>query len=99
MSQIVQLGGILFSMYIWSSPYLRFKRTSPPAKSLAKSLTKSLENMGAKKNMGSGVTLTNNEIKDIMKVMKSLENRGILLKETIKNLIVKKKDFTLFLDH
>ena len=48
--------------------------------------------------MGSGVTLTNNEIKD-MKVMKSLENRGILLKETIKNLIVKKKDFTLFLDH
>ena len=98
MSQIVQLGGILFSMYIWGSPYLWFKRTSPPAKSLAKSLTKSLENMGAKKNMGSGVTLTNNEIKD-MKVMKSLENRGILLKETIKNLIVKKKDFTLFLDH
>ena len=98
MSQIVQLGGILFSMYIWGSPYLRFKRTSPPPKSLAKSLTKSLENMGAKKNMGSGVTLTNNEIKD-MKVMKSLENRGILLKETIKNLIVKKKDFTLFLDH
>ena len=26
------------------------------------------------------ITLTNNEIKDIMKVIKSLENRGILLK-------------------
>ena len=29
----------------------------------------------------SGITLTNNEIKDIMKVIKSLEKRGILLKE------------------
>ena len=29
---------------------------------------------------GSGITLTNNKIKDIMKVIKSLENRGILLK-------------------
>ena len=28
---------------------------------------------------GSGITLTNNEIKYIMKVIKSLENRGILL--------------------
>ena len=28
----------------------------------------------------SEITLTNNEIKDIMKVIKSLENRGILLK-------------------
>ena len=30
-----------------------------------------------KKSTGSGITLTNNEIKDIMKVIKSLENRGI----------------------
>ena len=29
---------------------------------------------------GSGITLTKYEIKDIMKVIKSLENRGILLK-------------------
>ena len=29
---------------------------------------------------GPGVTLTNNEIKDIMKVIKSFENRGILLR-------------------
>ena len=29
---------------------------------------------------GSAITLTNNEIKDIMKVIKSLENRRILLK-------------------
>ena len=31
---------------------------------------------------GSGRTLTNNEIKDIIKAIESLENRGILLKET-----------------
>ena len=33
-----------------------------------------------KKKFGSGITLANNEIKDIMKVIKSLGNKGILLK-------------------
>ena len=32
--------------------------------------------------MGSGITLTNTEIKVTIKVIKSLENRGILLKGT-----------------
>ena len=36
----------------------------------------------SKKALGSGLTLTNNEINDIMKVIKSLENRGILWKIT-----------------
>ena len=31
------------------------------------------------KKRGSGITLKKNEIKDVMKVIKSLENRGILL--------------------
>ena len=35
---------------------------------------------------GSGITLTNNEIKDIMKVIKYLENRGILLKGTTRKI-------------
>ena len=35
-----------------------------------------------KKNYGSGITLTNNETKYIMKVIKSLEMRGNLLKGT-----------------
>ena len=34
-----------------------------------------------------GITLTNNEIKDIMKVLKSLENTGILLKGTTRKTI------------
>ena len=32
---------------------------------------------------GTGITLTNNEIKEIMKVIRSLENREILLKELL----------------
>ena len=35
---------------------------------------------------GSGITLTYNEIKDIMKVFKSLENRAILLKGTTRKI-------------
>ena len=35
---------------------------------------------------GPGTTLTNNEIKDIIKLIKSLENRGILLKETTRKI-------------
>ena len=35
---------------------------------------------GIKKRFGAGITVTDNEIKDIVKVIKSLENRGVLLK-------------------
>ena len=45
------------------------------------------------------MTLTKNEIKDIIKVIKSLENRGILLKELLEKLLVKKEDFSVFLGH
>ena len=47
----------------------------------------------SKKVFGAVIIPTNNEIKDIMKVIKYLENRGILLKGTTKKLLVKKKDF------
>ena len=35
-----------------------------------------------KKHFGAGINVTKNEVKDIMKVIKSLENRGVLLKGT-----------------
>ena len=35
---------------------------------------------------GSGITLTNHEIKEIIKVIKSLENKGISLKETARKI-------------
>ena len=40
---------------------------------------------------GSEITLTNNEIKYVLKIIKSLENIGIVLKK----LLVKKEDFSI----
>ena len=45
---------------------------------------------------GSRITLTDNEIKDIMKVIKSLENRGIFLKETIRKSTSQEGRFSKF---
>ena len=39
---------------------------------------------------GFGITLTNNEVEDIKKVIKCVENRKILLKGTTENIIHKK---------
>ena len=46
--------------------------------------------------IGSGITLANSEIKDIIKVTRSLENRRITSK---KKLLVKKEDFSKLLGH
>ena len=46
---------------------------------------------------GSGITLTNNEIKDIIKVIKSLEKRGILLNETKRKIASQKGEVLNFL--
>ena len=46
--------------------------------------------------MGSGITLTINEIKDIMKVISSLENRGILLKRTTRKITSREGGFLKF---
>ena len=48
---------------------------------------------------GSGMMPTNNEIKYIMKAIRSLENRGILLKGTTTKLVVKKGNLLIFLYH
>ena len=50
-------------------------------------------------NKGSAITLTNNEKRYIMKVVKSLENREILLKGTTRNIIIKKEHFKILLDY
>ena len=46
---------------------------------------------------GSGVTLTSNEKEDIIKVIKSLENRGILLKGTTRKITSQEGEFVIFL--
>ena len=50
-----------------------------------------------KEKFVSGITLTNNQIKDIMKVIKSLENRVILLKENTKKMTGQEGGFLNFL--
>ena len=45
----------------------------------------------------SGITLINHEIKDIIKVINSLENRGISLKETTRKIARQKGRFLNFL--
>ena len=46
---------------------------------------------------GSETTLINNEIKYIVKVIKSLENRAILLKGTTRKIISQERRFLKFL--
>ena len=46
---------------------------------------------------GSEITLTKNEIKDIIKVIKSLENRGVLLKGTTRKISSQEGGFLNFL--
>ena len=46
---------------------------------------------------GSGTTLKNNEIKDIMKVIKFLENRGILSIGTTRKITIQEGGFLNFL--
>ena len=50
-----------------------------------------------KKLFGRGITLTENEIKDIIKVVKSLENRGISLKGTTRKSTSQEEGFLNFL--
>ena len=50
-----------------------------------------------KEKIGLRITITNNKIKDIMKVIKFLENIGSLFKKVLEKLLVKKEDFSIFL--
>ena len=51
----------------------------------------------SKKTFGAGITITNNEIKDTRKVIKSLWNRGISLKGTTRKITNQKEGFLNFL--
>ena len=55
------------------------------------------DNSSIKKHFGAGITRTDNEIKDIIKVIKSLENRGILLKGTNRKITSQEGGFLNFL--
>ena len=46
--------------------------------------------------IGSGIAVTNNEIGDINEVIKSLENRGVLIKGTTRNIFSQEGGFLNF---
>ena len=50
-----------------------------------------------KKLQGDGISLTNNDIKDIIKVINSLENGGVLLNGTTRKISSHKREFLNFL--
>ena len=54
--------------------------------------------MPKNESRGSGITLTNNKIKDIINVVRSLENRGILLKEITRKITSQERRFLSFLE-
>ena len=77
MSKIVQSGGVLHDIPVFGyiSSGLAKKETDI-ARNLGKHfLDKQIDRFNKEYITGSVITLTNNEIKDIMKVIKSLENR------------------------
>ena len=100
MSKIIQSGRVILDIPTFGNilPNVARKRTD-----IARSLGKDFLDMQIDKfnkehitGEGSGITLTNNEIKYIMKVIKSLENRGILLKKTTRKITSQEGGFFNF---
>ena len=84
LSKIAQLRGVLRDIPIFRNILSSVaKKGTDIARNLEKIfLNKQTYRFNKEYITDSGVTLTNNEIKDIIKVIKSLENWGTLLKET-----------------
>ena len=92
MSKTVQLGGVLRDTPIFGNILsVVSKKGTDIAKNLGKNfLDKQVDRFNKEYIPGSRITLTNNEIQDIIKVIKSLENRGILLKGTTRKITSQK---------
>ena len=98
LSKVLRLGeflrGILILGNILSSVA---KKGTDTLRNLGKNfLDKQIDSFNKEYITTSGITLTNNEIKD-MKVIKFLENRGILLKETTRKITCQEGGFLNFL--
>ena len=104
---MIQLWGTLTELLV-GIPYIFAKEGTKQLIKRAPEITRYLTNYFVNKKInelnkkftsskGSGITLANNEIKDIIKVIKSLENRGILSKETTRKSTSQEKKFLNFL--
>ena len=70
--------------------FLKYGGKTNPAEKTTLKITSPIR---VKETFSSGATLTSNEIRNIMKVNKSLENRGILIKETTGKITSQKGGF------
>ena len=111
--KIVELGGFMISAFDiinLINPFKTLPKIINKADELSKKviLSDTIKTVNTSENIikasknllkvpGTGITLTNNEIKDIMKVIKSLENRGILLKGTTRKITSQEGGFLSFL--
>ena len=88
LSKIVQLGGVLGDIPIFGNILSSVaEKGTDIARNLGeKILDKQIDRVNKEYILGSGITLTINEMRDIMKVIKSLENREISLKRTTRKI-------------
>ena len=88
LSKIVQLGGVLGDITIFGNILSSVaEKGTDIARNLGeKILDKQIDRVNKEYILGSGITLTINEMRDIMKVIKSSENREISLKRTTRKI-------------
>ena len=89
MSRIVELGGVLHGIPIFRNILSSVaKKGTYIAINLGNIfLDKQIDRLNKGYITGLGITLANNELKDNMKVINSLENRGILSKGATRKII------------
>ena len=81
---------------VQDNDFVKMAKTARKCIYLAKDKLRKMSKARLKIHKGSGLTLTENEIKDIMKVMNSLESREILLKEATRKITSQKGEFLNF---
>ena len=93
--KIVQFGGVLRDRLILGNILSSVANKGIDiARNLGKDfLDKQIDRFNKEYITGSGIALANNEIKDIMKVIRSLENRGNLLKGTTRRIACEEGGF------
>ena len=102
MSKIIQLGEVTRDLPIFGNVFLG---VAEKGTDIVRNLGKYFLDMPIDKfdneyitGKGSGITLTNNEIKDVKEVIKFLENRGIFLKGTTRKITSQERGILNFLE-
>ena len=102
---MIQSGGILTEL-IAAIPQAMFLAGKEVLKAVLETtgkateyyINKGINNLNTKfrSSKSSGIAIANNELKDIVKVIKSIENRGILLKGRTREITSQQGGFLIF---